>query len=163
MNHYEINLSVSEKYISNKNIIEVDRESDSHLYKEVYKIATYFREEFNYDSVGFCPFGYRNEPKRKYKALLFTEEASDKHDKEPMPHRIYGACNFTVQEYLLDKDYWVLQWIWIHPRFRHKGNLRKTWDKLEEKFGNFHIASPVSNDMNTFLKKINSKYEHEIM
>jgi hypothetical protein len=95
--------------------------------------------------------------------LLFTEEALDKHEKEPTPHRIYGACNFTVQEYLLDKDYWVLQWIWIHPFFRHRGNLRKIWNKLEEKFDDFHIASPISNDMNAFLKKIDSKYEHEIM
>jgi hypothetical protein len=163
MSHYEINLSVSEKYISNNNIIEVDRKSDVHLYEEVYKIATYFHEEFDYTHVPFCPLGYIDAPKLKYKALLFTKEAPDKHEKEPTPHRIYGACLFTVKEFTEDKDYWLLQWIWIHPFFRHRGNLKKTWNKLEEKFDNFLIASPISNDMNAFLENINSKYEHEIM
>jgi len=163
MSHYEINLSVSEKFISNQNIIEVDRESDVHLYEEVYKLATYFDEEFDYRSVPFCPLGYIDDPKLKYKALLFTKEAPDKYKKEPMPHRIYGACLFTEQEYTKEKNRWVLKWIWIHPFFRHRGNLKKTWKKLEEKFDNFLIASPISNDMNAFLENIDSKYKHEIV
>ena len=39
MSDYEIDLSVSEKYSSNQKVIEVDKESNAHLYKEVYKIA----------------------------------------------------------------------------------------------------------------------------
>ena len=159
MSHYEINLSVSEKYISNKNLIEVDRKSDVHLYEEVYKIAKYFKEELNYDFVPFCSLGYIDDPKLKYKALLFTEEAPDKHEKEPTPHRIYGACLFTVQEFTEDKDYWVLRWIWIHPFFRHRGKFKKIWNKLEEEFDDFFISSPISNDMNAFLKHIDSKHE----
>jgi hypothetical protein len=79
----------STKYASNA-IIEINKQSEKELFKEVYKLANYFKEELNYDSVPFCPYGNLRE---NYKALLFTEQAYDEFVTEPMPYRIYGACN----------------------------------------------------------------------
>jgi len=157
MNDYKIDLSVSEQYFSDTNIIQVDKQSNTDLYTEVYKLAKYFKEELNYDQVPFCRYGQLSE---KYKVLLFTERALDKTKKEPMPYRIYGACLFSIQEFTHGDDYWILKWIWIHPFFRNRGNLKKNWEQMEEDFGNFLIETPISNDMKGFLKKINSKYKH---
>ena len=151
-----MDLSVSTKYTSNT-IIEVDKQSKKELFEEVYKLAKYFKEELNYDSVPFCPYGDLRE---EYKALLFTEEAYDEF-AEPMPYRIYGACSFGIQKFTKAPNCWVLKWIWLHPFFRNRGNLKKNWHKLEEKFGDFLIESPISSDMNSFLKNINSKYKYE--
>lgn len=157
--NYTMELSVSTKYTLDT-IIEVDKQSEKELFEEVYKLAKYFKEELNYDFVPFCPYGDLRE---EYKALLFTEEAPDKFIEEPMPYRIYGACSFAIQKFTEEPDRWVLKWIWLHPFFRNRGNLKKNWNKLEEKFGNFLIESPISNDMKSFLENLNSKYEHIVI
>ena len=157
MNDYKIELSVSEKYSSDNNIIYVNKQSNANLHEEVYKLAKYFKEELNYDTVPFSQLGIL--PKT-YNVSLFTEQAFDKYIKEPMPYRIYGACLFTKMNFTNGKDYWVLEWIWIHPFFRNRGNLKKNWNILEEQFENFLIQEPVSPDMSNFLKKIDSKYAH---
>ena len=51
-------------------IIEVDKQSEKKIFEEVYKLAEYFKEELNYDSVPFCPYGDLRE---EYKVVLFTE------------------------------------------------------------------------------------------
>lgn len=53
--NYTMELSLSTKYTSNT-IIEVDKQSEKELFEEVYKLAKYFKEELNYDSVtyGVC-------------------------------------------------------------------------------------------------------------
>lgn len=155
-----MDLPVSEKYFSYNNIIWVDKQSEINLCKKVYELARYFKEELNYDSVPFCPLGQLSED---YKALLFTEQAYDKYEKEPMPYRIYGACLFTVKQFTIDNDRWVLKWIWFHPFFRNRGNLKNNWNKLEEEFGDFLIEKSVSNDMNSFLQNIDSKYKHIVI
>lgn len=157
MNDYKIDLSVSQKYSSHNNIIYVDKQSNIDLYEEVYKLAKYFKEELNYDSVPFCKLGMLSET---YDVSLFTEQALDKYIKEPIPYRIYGACLFTKMNFTKGGDYWVLEWIWIHPFFRNRGNLKKNWNILEEQFEKFLIRKPISPDMSNFLKKIDSKYEH---
>lgn len=136
MNNYRLDLSVSEKFHSYNNVIFVDKQSNIDLYEEVYKIAKYFKEELNYDSVPFCPYGGLRE---EYKALLFTEEAYDEFVTEPIPYRIYGACLFSLMKFKEDDDYWEL---------------------LEEEFGNFIIKTPISNDMRAFLDNIKSKNKH---
>lgn len=151
-----MDLTVSQKY-SSCDLIEMDKQTNFELYEEVYKLAEYFKEELNYDRVPFCPMGLLEE---EYKAILFAEQALDKYIKEPTPYRIYGACLFTIQKFTQEPDRWVLKWIWLHPFFRNRGNLKKNWHVLEEKFGNFIIETPISNDMKYFLKNINSKYEH---
>jgi len=158
MNKYKIDLPVSEKYHSYNNTISIDKNSENHLCKEVYKFAKYFKEELNYDRVPFSPSCMLQD---EYKALLFTERAYDLFKKDPMPYRLYGVCLFTKIKFT-DAEYWVLEWIWLHPFFRNRGNLKKNWKKLEEDFGNFLIREPISNDMDNFLKNTNSKYTHTI-
>ena len=151
-----MDLTISQEYSSNY-FIEMDKKNNFGLYKEVYKIAEYFKEELNYDRIPFCPTGLLDE---EYKAILFQEEALDKYINEPTPYRIYGACLFTVQEFTKEPNRWVLKWIWFHPFFRNRGNLKRNWKNLEDKFSNFIIERPISNDMKMFLKHTNSKYEH---
>ncbi len=151
-----MDLSVSEKYKSNYPI-KVDNQSTEEMHKEVYKIAKYFKEELNYDIVPYCPYGDLRE---KYNALLFTEKAYDIFENEPIPYLIFGACNFTIQKFTESDDYWKLEWIWFHPFFRNRGNLKANWNYLEKEFGNFLIGTPISNDMKMFLKNIDSIYEH---
>ena len=99
MKNYTMELSLSKKYASNT-IIEVDKQSEKELFAEVYKLAKYFKEELNYDFVPFCPYGDLRED---YKALLFTEQAYDEFATDPMPYRIYGACNFGIQKFTKEK------------------------------------------------------------
>lgn len=152
-----MDLSTSGEFSSFNNIIEINKYSDIDLYKEVYKIAKYFKEELNYDSVPFCLRGRLSE---EYKVLLFTEQALDIYRKGSVPYRIYGGCLFSKMKFKEDDDYWALEWIWFHPFFRNRGNLKKNWTQLEENFGNFIIKTPISNDMKAFLENINSKYKH---
>ncbi len=154
MKNYDIPLPVSSEYASPDNIIRVDERSSSELHEEVYKFARYFKEELNYDSVPFCKSGSLDE---LYNALLFTEKALDKYISEPMPYRIYGACLFTKSE-SENGTYWILEWIWFHPFFRNRGNLKENWDVLEKSFGDIFISEPISPDMNHFLKKIKSSH-----
>jgi len=135
----------------------MSKQTNFELSEEVYKLAEYFKEELDYGRVPFCRMGLLSE---EYKALLFTEKALDKYEKEPSPYRIYGACVFTLLKFTKEPDCWVLNWIWFHPFFRNRGNLKKNWTQLEEEFGNFLIGKPISNDMSSFLENIDSKYEH---
>jgi len=152
MKNYKMDLSISEKFTSYNNIMQIDKQSDINLHKEVYKIAEYFKEELNYDSVPFSPIGQLS---KEYKVLLFTEEALDKYKTDPMPYRIYGSCLFSKMKFTKDDDTWALEWIWFHPFFRNRGKLKKNWTELEKDFGNFVIKTPVSNDMKAFLENIN--------
>ncbi len=157
MKNYQMDLSISTKISSFNNLIEINEQSNISLHEEVYKIAEYFKEELNYNSIPYNRYGNLSE---EYKVLLFIEEALDKYKADPMPYRIYGACLFSKMKFKEDKDYWALEWIWFHPFFRNRGYLKKNWPILEEKFDDFIIKKPTSNDMKAFLKNKNSKHKH---
>ena len=142
------------------NLIIVDKKSDIVLHEEVFKIAKYFTEELNYSTVPYSPLGIKDQENI---ALLFTAEAIDLYKTEPVPYRIFGACCFSKYSFKEDKDYWALEWIWLHPFFRNRGNLKKYWAYLEKNFGDFIIMEPVSNDMKAFLDHTESKNKHRIM
>lgn len=59
-----------------------------------------------------------------------------------------GACCFYHEE-----EAWVLDWVWMHPYFRHKGVFRNAWPEFIEKYGKFKISKPYSAEMERFLKK----------
>lgn len=156
MNNYLIDLPVSEKYDSSDNILRVSKSTNQSLYEEVYTFAKYFKEELNYDRVPFCKMGMLDKP---YNVLLFTEQALDQYYGDPMPYRIYGACLFSEMK-IADELHHKLEWIWFHPFFRNRGNLKKNWFRLEKEFGDFFIGKPISNDMKIFLENIKSEYKH---
>lgn len=75
---------------------------------------------------------------------------------------IYGAALFQKVKLCVDHgEKYVLRWIWIHLSHRNRGKLPGLWKDLEEKFGDFYIDRPVSEDMKKFLKKReDDEYEH---
>lgn len=156
MGNYSLELSVLyTKYKSENGLINVSEKINTELFDEVYKIAEYFKNELDYDTVPFCKFGSIPKP---FEVILFTEKAYDKVDNQnPYSCRIYGACLFSSIK-IEDKNHWKLEWIWLHPFFRHRGNLQKYWQDLEKRFDNFFIGKPISNDMKSFLTKCNSKH-----
>jgi hypothetical protein len=148
-------LSISEKLIPCvfDNVVTIDRNSDSFLRDEFLKIENYFNKEFDYGCI----------PNKNCTALLFTEQAYDVYKHPPMPYRIYGACAFEKITTKQDGDHWILGWIWLHPFFRNRGNIKKHWPVLEKRFGNFFIKSPVSNSMLSFLKFVDPDSKHRIL
>lgn len=108
--------------------------------KCVYKMACFFRREFNYDMVQFCEYDKDN-----YEAYLFQDYNN--------PDEVYGACCFRERNYKDSGKMWALQWIWFHPYFRSKGNLKRHWPFFLERYGNFHVEGPLSVNMFEFCKK----------
>jgi hypothetical protein len=143
------------------NLIIVDEKSDINLHNEVYKIAKYFSEDINY--FGIPPYPLLGIKNKEDIALLFTAEVIDLDKTEPMSYRIFGSCYFSRQSFTKDNDCWALEWIWLHPFFRNKGNLKKYWPYLENNFGDFLIMGDVSNDMEAFLEHIESKNKHVLI
>jgi hypothetical protein len=140
------------------NLIIVDKKSDIDLHREVFKIAKYFSEDLNYNTIPpYPPLGVRD---KDHTALLFTTEATDLGKAESMSYRIFGSCLFRRQHFTEAEDCWVLEWIWFHPFFRRKGNLTKYWAYLERKFGDFLINEPESNDMVAFLDRTDPNNKH---
>jgi hypothetical protein len=67
-------------------------------------------------------------------------------DLEIILHQVLSNIN--------DDNRWVLQWIWIHPSYRKRGNLTNNWKVIEEEFGNFFIKQEIFTNMYSFLKKL---------
>lgn len=163
MRKYSIDLSLIQEIKTLNNLIEIDRSLNSPLFNEVYKIAKYFAKELNYDRVPFDLMGILPSP---YRVFLFTEIDIDEETAgNKKTQRIYGACLFSE---LLTKDgkkYWVLNWIWLHPFFRHRGLLKEKWTYFQDTFGDFLIDKPVSPSMEEFLESQRKKSgfnHHEI-
>ena len=88
----------------------------------------------------------------KYTGFLFTEFALDQlEENDSAPYRLAGGGLFRWQEWEDHEPLWELDWIWVHPFFRHRGVLSKHWEKFTHQFGNFDVALPLSNDMEKFL------------
>jgi hypothetical protein len=155
-----MDLSIHKRPNPCDNLIIVDNKSDIDFREEVFKIAEYFKRELNYDKVPYSSFGIKGV---EHKALLFTVDADDQYKAGLMPYRIFGSCCFTKINFPEDKDYWVLEWIWLHPFFRNRGNLKKYWVYLEKNFDDFLVREPVSNDMKKFLEHAESEYKHRVI
>ncbi len=68
-----------------------------------------------------------------------------------------GGCfskNQTVMKDKTQKLVWWLDWVWIHPFFRHKGYLSRAWPTFKNVYGNFIVQRPYSKPMECFLKKV---------
>lgn len=155
MNEFKIDLTVLEHNNFDKGYIKVSSDMTNYdLIDEVNKLGWYFKEEFNYDSL--------HRPSSPFNAILFIDRADDKNETMKDKYcRIFGCCMFENKEIYQNHKQWVLEWVWIHPFFRHRGHLLKYWNMLEQQFGDFLIKKPVSCSMKEFLKKTQSKYEHE--
>lgn len=115
-------------------------ESASWKHREIYQRALAFRRKFAFD---------------------FVQWGSPKGDDDPSVHGflfagpgdvIAGACAFRLREYE-GRTWWGLQWVWVAPNFRRKGLLSSRWAMFRERFGNYHIETPLSKGMQSFLSK----------
>lgn len=68
--------------------------------------------------------------------------------------RTVGACCFRWREWVDAPHGWALQWILLHPYFRHQGILSNAWSLFTQRFGSFHVEEPLSEAMHNFLFKI---------
>lgn len=66
--------------------------------------------------------------------------------------RIVGACCFRPSHFEADERM-RLDWIWIAPSERRKGWLSRNWQRFVGRFGEFDIGRPISDEMQSFLRK----------
>lgn len=160
---YTMDLSLIQEIKTSNFLIEVNSLLNRPLFKEVYKIAKYFKEESNYDRVPFDLTGMLPTP---YKVFLFTEiDIDEVAAGNKKTQRIYGACLFSKKSFSKSENIWVLEWIWLHPFFRHRGFLKEKWTFFQDEFGDFFIGKPVSPNMEAFLESQRKKSglkHHEI-
>ena len=113
------------------------------------KFSDYFAKEFDYDRKPQYADSFHGQ--QQYCGYLFIEREWDGEGLQK--YRVYGACCFTVIP-ISPKPIWKLEWIWLHPFFRHRGNLGKHWEFLEKECGDdFFVKKPISRDMKYFLEK----------
>lgn len=153
MDDYSIILPVSEAFDVGSEIIFVEKDSDKYLRDHLESFARYFKKEFKYDYIQYEANEHLFES-TKYSGFLFSEMARDKleEDKET-PYRLYGGGCFRWQTFENGSSKWKLDWIWLHPFFRHRRKLSKQWQTFKEKYGSFDIEKPLSADMERFVKK----------
>ena len=132
----------------------VDAWSSPKLKKFVYRIAVYFRREFQYDFVQYS----EDEPDLTHRAFLFFSRAGDKYYDKDI-YRILGGGCFRQRKYQDFPESYALQWIWIHPYMRRKGMLTKAFDEFMNQFEQFRVESPYSVEIKSFLEKGGSTWK----
>lgn len=156
--NYSLNLPVLKSEVSFDKL-KVTNESGEELRNCLQLLSNYFVKEFFCDrSIKYAdPFL----DSKLFSAYLFAEQTYDlieNMNEFDRFYRIYGACCFS-QLQVATSTYWVLEWIWLHPFFRHRGKLSTFWKGLEKEFGDFFIKMPISNDMKSFLENSGGKHK----
>lgn len=109
-------------------------------HREIYERAVLFRRQFRYDWVQWRSATGDPDP-NVHGFLLDLPDG-----------RIVGACAFRWEPSEA-AGLWVLDWVWIAPRYRRSGVLAQRWSSFRERFGDFRVGSPVSDAMQMFLAK----------
>jgi len=117
----------------------------------VEKLAYYFRREFGY---GFPQYSADDPAGAVAYLFLDPMRAGKPAGRHTLTVPIGAAC-FRKRRYTnLDKEVWVLDWVWLHPYQRNKQVLSENWEFFVKKFGNdFHVERPLSKSMEAFLTK----------
>src|SRR2546422_349666 len=138
--YYKIDLREIPEQYAGQRLLEVVRESEMLLRKEVERFAYYFRREFDYDTVQF-----EKTDKTPYIAYLFANE------EYHHPRVWFGACCFRTRNYGdLERPIQALQWIWMHPFQRNQGALKGWWPTFRANHGDFIVEPPLSPAMKQF-------------
>lgn len=129
----------------------LETESDAELvqahspmwkHHEVFQRARQFRREMKFDFIQWGKATHQDTDPQVH-GFLFNDTSGT------FPHgSIVGGCCFRRRQ-----DYWELDWIWISPKVRRKGILSSRWQVLLSRFGNFIIAAPVSDAMQSFVRR----------
>ena len=153
MDDFSIELPLSNSYWSDDGIIFVGKESDSDLRRKLQTFAYYFKREFKYDFTQYREDEHLRSDK-KCEGFLFSEFAIDRlEEDQPDPYRLCGGGCFRWREREAGEPKWELDWVWLHPFFRHRNLFSSQWALFKDRFGDFGIAQPISADMERFLKK----------
>lgn len=137
----------------------VDSSSPTIMLRRVEKFARYFKREMRFDLVQFSAKEVDPQfAKDPFEAYLFFEFARDLMEEDkPTPNRFIGACCFRLKNEGTQDSYWSMDWVWLHPYFRHRGHLRKAWPMFVKKYGDFEVEEPWSAGMEKFLSAIQHK------
>jgi len=119
----------------------VTSSSPAWKHREMYERALAFKRELHFDFIQWESPEYNSDPKAH--GFLFADEQG----------AIIGACAFRDHTGDRDQQLWALDWVWICPKERNKGHLAKRWLAFRERFGDFVVTSPVSEELQGFLKK----------
>jgi len=123
--------------------------SPKKIREAVRKIAVYFRREGGYDFTQ-----YDVEDKTKHETYVFHRPTVSRRSCQ-WGSEIFGAVCFRWRDDWEDvSSRWCLQWVWLHPYFRHKGYLQEVWPQFLERYGrDFFPETPYSGAMIGFLRK----------
>lgn len=143
---YELNspvLELPEGY--GKSILYVDTFSDIAWKQALAAMAVCFKKEFRYDYLQYDEF----DQDLTCTGVLILEPARDLVETEHhFPSWVIAGGCFRRDE----SGRYFLDWIWFHPYARNRGNLKKRWRALREKFGDFYLTEPLSPHMELFMK-----------
>lgn len=153
MDDYSITLPVSDEFSSNSGMLIVEEVSGKIFRDKLEVFARYFKKEFGFDFVQYEASEHLLS-NNKYEGFLFTELAWDHLEEDkPTPYRLYGGGCMRWRKFHDKEASWVLDWVWLHPFFRHRGEFQKHWNYLKTQYGDFAIEPPISADMQKFLEK----------
>lgn len=139
---FKINNSIntpklSKNFDTSNRYIKVTKDSDIELKEHLYTIAKYFAKEFNYGPA----YNYEYQTNDENIGYLFTNGEI-----------IFGGCGFEKLPITIE-DIWGLEWVWLHPFFRHRGYITHYWNVFLQGYSQLAIKAPISCAMQQFLKK----------
>ncbi|ABC34587.1 hypothetical protein [Burkholderia thailandensis] len=154
---YALTLPVlTHPWLEGESPLQLAPDSPRILLRSVEKLAHYFKREMHFDFVQFDATETKeNKGFVPYQAYAFFAPARDRwQNDKPMPHRVFGACCFRDRDSSSGAPSWSLDWVWMHPYFRHCGHLKEAWPMFEREYGEgFHVEEPVSLAMRSFMEK----------
>lgn len=110
-------------------------------HQQMYQRARAFATELRFDIIQWANPDSTPDPDAY--GYLFTDSAG----------AIVGACSFYDRSKEYGYKVFYLDWIWICRKERCNGHLTSRWKFFRERFGDFVVSSPVSDDMQCFLLK----------
>ncbi|MDA8084066.1 MAG: hypothetical protein M0024_10460 [Nitrospiraceae bacterium] len=140
-------ISVNEPFT---NPLEVTYKSAKQHRKAVYKIARFFKKEFQYD---FVQYGYDGDEKDELHCAFLWIDPGTVELATEFRVPCVGATCFRWRSNADDSPLWVMDWIWIHPFYRRKGLLTAAWPQFRDRFKDFVCERPLSEAMKKFLLK----------
>lgn len=129
-------------------VIKIDQDTQDELKLRLEEFSRYFKKEMSYDLIDRYKVGHEQRPDKRF--FLFSIRADDLNEENvyATANRLIGGCGFDKVD-----RHWVLDWVWLHPFFRHRNLFLQYWLGLEEEVGEFKISTPVSCQMRNFLQR----------
>ena len=142
-NHfYRIDLP-TKKYTGGLISVKVTSTSPKVQRQQVERFARYFLREMHNGHIQFCSAEKDgSQGFVPYEAYLLGVQ--DKY---------FGALCLRNCTLTAASSSWILDWVWLHPYFRHQGHLTQFWPTLKASHKCIGYSQPISPPMQRFLKK----------